>query len=955
MRIGLPLLCVAALAACDNIGRVFDDGSGDGGGSGVSTSVQAMVIGGTTAEGRPRVRNVFPSGAGWPATVPVVVVFNESVNADAIVPPQGGGNPTLLLRARNDQGNVINVAVAYDFLLGESVVVLRPLQALLTNGTEYEVVIDPEARDIDGIRFGGTEPKVIGSFTPNQDAAQVDGRIVTVLPVDNVRDQQRETPIYAIFDRPVVATTVDTANFSVRDASGAPIAGSLSFPLQLAIGGDDGRVLRFDATSPVLPAAADVQIVVNDTIGFAMDGRLQFGGRSPVATFGTLAFDAPQSVAVGNASPGFPDKVNRTNLESLRVDVALNATAAAGDEVIVRLYGLDPQTTPADDINFVERRAAAAASGAQTVGVDFSAALGTLAKPRFADGSLTLAAQVRRGSRRSGFILANPANGARLDVTPPQVVSVGPPTGAAPTDYVTDQEFAALFGTANERITEATLTAGASMVNLFAGAASGSFVMRPLLLGRTAAALPFQLTVTDAAGNLATASFNGTISQRGAITGPVAGTVVVEAYDDTTLRPIAGATVLLEPGLPTKPPTGRLSAVTGVDGRATFTGLTAPSHSITVVATGFDLRTLLDAPIGFASLPLRPAAATATFGGRLVFQPTPGATGLFGSNLFDDRLVQSVSTSTQAPNDVPPVAIRPNRPHLATGFSGLFEPMSVPSFTASGCSMCGTDGLTPTAPLSATAVGAAASANLALLPATTIPLAATYLLDFALAAGLDTANLEARPNVRLVGGLRGFPGMPLFGVGFASPGSGASFTINGSLSLGQVLALAAFTPVLWVSTQARDTSGNVSRHRRLIIDNTLGVTFPTVAPPGIPTVTPPGAASSGSPAVTYQDRIDASALLGGVGVTELIATDGAGRRWSVLRVDTDAATGDVTVQLPDLAGTGLVGLATGTWTIRAESTLFLSVTMTSGDFMLEEMRRQEVTWARAAPQSFTVN
>jgi hypothetical protein len=948
----LPLLALAS--ACENnIGRAFDRGGGGGGGDGNATGIEPLSTGGIVAEGRPKARAAFPSGAGWPLTVPIVVIFSESMSADSIAPQQG--SPTLALRVK---GTPAPLPATYDFLLGNQVVVMRPLAPLLGDGTEYEVALQPEASDVDGVRIGGTTPQVLTEFTPDRDPAQADGRILVTLPRDNERDRTRETPIYAIFDRPALSASVNRNNFRVQTSAGAPVPGGLSFPLQGATGAD-GRVLRFDPDA-LLPGGSEVQVFVEDTIEFADSGKLGFGGRAPFARFRTLEFAAPQSVRVGNISPGFPDKVNRGNFDNLQLDVVVGSSALADDELRVRLYGLDTRTQAANDVDFVERRARLALSGAQTVTVDFAQALGTLASPIFADGGLVFAVQLARGSRATAFVASSGATAPRLDVTPPTLTTAGPPTGPSATDLVTDQEFAVFFGTANERIVSATLTAGTQMETLFASSDSGRFTLRPLALVRNGLPLDYQLTITDTAGNLVAAAVTGTIVQRGFVTGSVVsgGTLVVEAYDDSTLRAIAGATVLVEPGLPTKPPTGRSSAITGADGRATFTGLTAPTHTITIVAPGRDLKTLLDSGAGFVSLPLRPsAAATATFTGRLAFQATPGMTGVLGSNLFDDRLLQEARTTSQAPNDAPPVAIRPNRPHVVTGFAGPFEPTATPAYVFAGCGMCGTTGAVLTPPLAAAAGGSTATGTVTLTigAGTAISLAATYVADFAAAAGLDTANLSEPPTVRVVGGLRGFPGMPLFGAGFAVAGAGATFTINGTYSFGQVAVLTPFDPVLWVSTQARDTGGNVARHRRFIANNTLGTTFPTVDPPGIPTVTAPSGSFADSPEVTYQDRLEAALLPGGIAFTELIATDNAGRRWSIVRGDTDGSTGAVTVQLPALAGSGVVGLAPGTWTIRAENTLLLSTTQTAADYVLEEMRRQEVTWSRAAPKTFTVN
>ena len=99
------------------------------------------------------------------------------------------------------------------------------------------------------------------------------------------------------------------------------------------------------------------------------------------------------------------------------------------------------------------------------------------------------------------------------------------------------------------------------------------------------------------------------VVQRGVTTGSVGGgTLVVEAFDDATFQALGGTTVLIEPGLPTSGAVGRLTAVTGTDGRATFTGLVSPTYSITLVRAGYNLVSLIDSASGFVSLPLRPVS-----------------------------------------------------------------------------------------------------------------------------------------------------------------------------------------------------------------------------------------------------------------------------------------------------------------------------------------------------------
>ncbi|MCC6670063.1 MAG: hypothetical protein IT458_03320 [Planctomycetes bacterium] len=952
LLLAAPLLLAAACG--DNIGRAFDPGFGGRGGTD-TTNVQTMVAGGDAPDGRPTVRSVYPKGAGWPTTVPIVVVFSKTMNSDSLAPTSGSAGKQALIFPRL-KGTTQALSASYEFVLGGTALVMRGLAPWPnTQGASIEVVIDPEARDVDGLRYGGSEPQVIAEFTPDEDSEVDDGRIVTTLPENAKTNQQRETLVYVVFTKPATTASVTSSNFLVGPSGGTAVAGTRSFPFSSGQQ-TDGRVLRFVPSQP-LPGDAEIAIQVDDTIRFG-DGKLDFRNRTPFATFRTLPLREVESVTVGNPVSGYPDKVNRVNLENLRVDVTVPDTTVAGDSVTVRLYGLDGTTKPTTDVNFVRRTVAVPANGRQTVSVDFTGALGTLAKPRFSDGAITLAAQVARGARRTGYVLGSAANDPRLDVNAPALLSVGPPVLAATNDLITDQEHIVFHGRASERVSTATVTANALTATIFAAQNDGRFACRPLLLGRQTAPVDYQLVLTDAAGNPAP-PVAGRLVQRGAVTGSVAGgTLVVEAYDDATLQAMVDVEVLIEPGMPQKPAAGRQSARTGGDGRAVFTGLTQASYSVTLIRDGYHLVTLLDSPAGFVSLPLRPrTGATATFTGAMVFVPSAGATALIGSNLLDDPREEEIATASATPTLIPSTAIRPNRLQATTGFVGIYEPTQLSTYQSFAVQMTGSTGTALTPPPNTTAPGAALNLTLSALNAagTTRNLALPYGLDFAAAAGLDTANLVGRPTGRIVASLQGFPGMTLFGVGFTTLGTGAVYTVNGTYSLSTVLALGAYAPVLWVSAEARDTAGNLSRHRRLIGDASVGTTVDTGAPLGVPTITAPAGAFTGSPSFEFQDRLDASSLIGGFAFHSFTATDPLGRSWTLVRNDVDGAVGNATVQIPDLAGVSVPGLAAGSWAVTAESHLLFSATFSPGSYNLEEIRRQQVKYARAAPRNFTVN
>ncbi|MEE2888423.1 MAG: hypothetical protein VX951_13415 [Planctomycetota bacterium] len=983
LRLATLLAALFCWSACDNVGRAFDPNLGNGGAAS-GTFIQPMVEQGATLDGRPKVQHVFPEGSGWPGKVPIVVVFNESVN-ESTVAPGGAEPPSLQVRladASTGSGGGLEpggglttsppIAARYDFLFGGRVVLIRPSADFDTTKVEkYEIVITSGLRDTDGIRFTSSAEKVIGSFTPDQDSSIEDGEILTVLPVDNTDDALREASVYTIFTKPAVqssVTTGATGNFVVR-TGGSIIDGAVSFPIA-AVGfgasGQDGRIVEFKPA--VTLASGSFDIVFNDTIGFGTDGQLDFNKSVPFAEFATVAPQAVTSVKIGNSPAGTTDKISASNIASVLVDIELPATTVSGDSVDVRIYGLDKDGGSSGSFNFVDLTETAPSSGSQTITVDFSGQLGTAAEPHFLEGSISLAARLSRGSTRTGYVVSSSqATDPQLDVTMPNLALPGA-NGAGSVIYYVDQDYLTFFGAADEDLHAVDLVLDAGpppapglRTGILFGMGDGSkFMFDPISLGRRTSPLGFTLTITDLAGNIAPA-INGEIVQRGVVTGSLSGgTLTIEAYDEATFAPVSGVTVLVDPGLPTTSIAGRVTGVTGSDGRAIFTGLAGPpaTYSVTLIRAGYDLISLLGSPAGFASLPLRPISDdTATLDGNVTYSATQGSSVMLGCNILDDVRAEEIRTTTASPSKIPATAIRPNRPYVVTAFSGTFEPTSKTTFTNFACSVCGVNGLLKEAMQPPVAVGDDGTQAMVLLPSALAArdLAAKYSKDLSTWPGLDASDLVANPTVRVMASLFGVPGMTLVGVGYSKVATGTTYNIDGSYCLGISLSVMSLGPKFWVSTEAIDAGGNLARHRRIIDNPTLGTTFPSNALPGIPTVTAPSGASVGSPSVVYQDRVDTSSIPSGLGFHVLTATDSTGRNWRVIEQDTTTVGAEVTRQLPVMTGVSVAGLQTGSWVVFAESVLLYNIGFGTGDYVLEEMRREEVTYSRAAPKTFTVN
>ena len=951
-RCTLTLLALLALSSCaDNVGALWDP---DRGGSDDGSGISVVPSRGRLVDGRPRVVSADPRGSGWPTTVPIVLVFNESIARDSVEGQSaggGGGLPGLPTASRvsvRSTETQQTVPTTLSWLVGDRVLVLTPTAGLVAD-QEYEVLVDPEIRDVDAVRKGGTTPEVVATFRTDRAQGVDEGQIVTTVPSANERDVEREADVFVFFDRPCDPATVDENSFRVEEA-GSLLAGARSFPVSL---GDveDTRVLRFRAVDG-LPSASELELRFTDAISFVQAGQLDFSNRTPFATFETVRGRAPERVAVGNVVPGFPDQINASNFSNVVVDVDVDASVTAGSEVLVRIYGLDADTEAADDLAFVEQVASVPIDGPTTVSVVFGAALGEALRPRFDEGSLSLRASVEVDGRRSGFSATAAGNQPRFDITPPEVSGLSPAI-AGTLDLVSDQEALTVLGVASEELGSIELAAGSNTVAEFGADASGAFMLAPLLLTRSVEPVPFSMSFRDRAGNVGVQAIQGSITQRGFVTGTVGGDLTVEVYDDATLAPVVGAEVLVEPGMPQSPPVGRIVGTTDARGRVEFTGLTATRHTITVVAVGYDLTSVLDIPSSFASLPIRPiddAASEALLDATLGFLPTGAQTGLLGCNAYADDLALSRGTTGTPPVSVTGVQVQANRPLVLSGLTGTFPATQTPTIQGYSLQICGPDGLTPSPAFAPLSSGATGEANLFILPAAAgvSSLAAPYELDFGAVAGLGT--LSAAPSVEVHATLNGFGRSALIGAGFSSEVAGERYSIQASLASALAPTLAPLAPVYWVTVDAQDDVGGFTRHRALLSDPRTGSVFSTGAPLGIPTVRGVDVGGPTSFVVRYDDGLVATSLPGGVAFHTVEMVVAGGRRWSLVRFDADGAGLDE-FQLPVVPGGAVQA---GTWTVAVDAELMFSGTNRDGNFVLGERRRQQVKFARSPVFEFVV-
>jgi hypothetical protein len=956
---------VVAATACDNVGRAFDpdvDPPDPGGEFGIST-IQVVPVGGDARSGRPTVRATYPEGSGWPSSVPIVVEFSESLNEQTILPTTATGTDARI--GVRVQGSAQLLPAQYDFLGDGRLLVIRPINGLQDQGgLVYEVVMFPEGRDVDGLRFLVSDGEtILSDFQVNQDESITDGSIVATYPRDNFSDQAREGDFLVVFDRPVNVSSLEDVDIFLQPEGGPPIDATIRRPLS-TLGVEDPRVVSLEPDSALL-ASQGYEFTVTANITFGQEGNLDFNGSTPFTRFTSISPSAPTSIELGSAAPGFPNKINRQNVLSVILNVDVPGDTLAGDVVVGRIYGGDKETSETFDLAFVESTASAPVAGEQTIMLDFGAQLGTMTVPLLDDGDVVFAAQIQRGSQSTGFIHEASNADPTFDITPPTLVRAGPPGSG--NDIFTESESLSYYGEASEGLADATLVDGVSPTAVMFGSSnSGRFLLLPVGLGRITAARDYSLTLTDLSGNLSETSVSGAIQQRGMVTGVLSGFLTVEAYDHATLEPIVGATVLVDPPTPTVPATSQLIGTTDVNGRVTFDIGSGSAHTITIVRAEYDLVTIADTRAAFVSLPLKPVLDyTAVLGGSAFSQPTasapiiPGSTVIVGSTAFADQSVMGISSLSAMPTAIPPTPILPNRVQIVTAFGGPFEPTVIPTYGFQACQICGTGLAFRTAPPAPAEPGGSAAVGLVLTPVIAIPgtLIGTHSEDFG-QLGLDTANLITdSPKARVTSSLIGFDHQALTGIGIVTLQAGTVYDVTANFSLPVLAGLAGFAPVSWLVTEAEDNAGRISRVR-VLLDVTTGAIFDNSDPLAIPTITAPGGVFSGSPLVSVADVLDAAvAPLGAiVAFLELTATDSEGRRWHVIRPDRDVSGGTGTIQFPDLVTANVAGLAAGAWEVVAEARIVISVTLsTADDFVLTERFRQEVNYSRAAPVTFTVN
>lgn len=699
----VPVLLLAALAACSgagsNPGSIFqpNPGGGDPGGPGGPGSGPpngpsgAPVAGGTTLSTNPSIADVSPKGTGISAKTPIVVTFNESIQASTVT------STSLFVRAQQGQA-IIPITTTTSVLAGNQVFVLLPAVALPTNST-IEVVASTSILDLDGKPLTVPQGNVIGSFTTElTPGAATNPSVIAVFPTGNTVNAFGGTAgfgsgpslvpgipaqIVVVFSKPIAPSTIlgDLTpppdplkiGFTLTQTFDSDGGGPIAPVTTTLIPGGGGAILptagnRVWVATPAAPLQPGSQITVAVGPGTKSDDVVPQSVDPPFFSTFTVAGFAPPDFVNVDLTPATPAELSTTpaalnNVSTLptyagnfSIGVVFPAGSLASDLVEIQLH----DATSGAFVTFTRNaKAGAGQLNYDNLSVVTNAALGTTS---LTQGFVVIAARIRRGTSASAWTVGPPLF---LDTAAPQITTVGPPAEGA-TLFSPVRE-AAIYGSVSELPATLTYLALESPVGTPLPVPAPTTAAAHLLKsnGTLFSALPLLpappvatpsstmtppdepraragIVLGDSVGNSGV-PLDVTVVHRGRIGGPLLSAqdaLTVLVYDEDTLQTSlqTGVTpvVLLDAATPSGSATGQLKRAvsTGTNGQ-TAARFTAPLDfapgtaqlTVTATAPGYDLTTVVGVRGSFVSIPIR-RTRTATVADPTLTVTFPGAPSL---------------------------------------------------------------------------------------------------------------------------------------------------------------------------------------------------------------------------------------------------------------------------------------------------------------------------------------
>lgn len=940
---------LGSLSGCGNPSCVFG-GNCDGGSGGIGSNPATIPSDGSWIDpAAPRVLSFFPSGNNVDPQTPVVIVFSETMSISNL-------NAAFELSIEVAGGNPQALPFGAAALVGDGrVLVLFPATGLLASrGYSVRFRDGVPFQDLTGQTVAIPANRLLGTFSTGATPPALP-TLVLAYPPDGSTGQSPTGEIVAIFSRKLDAATVDAASFDVEVDGNPPAFDPDPLPLSIAGGVvTDTRVFRWRSldlqSEPApLPNNGQVSVTLSPTAA-----RIEDEAGNELATsqfdFRLAAFQPPSAAAL-TSNP--TDAIGIDQLGG-PANLALEVTAPdaqSGDHLLVTIFGTKRQTEPEPPLIALQRDIALPSpfTTVTLTAAELDLALSTSpVRGRFADGELGFAFQLKRGTTVSTLKMLDldpDTDGTQspvLDTVAPTLTGLGP-NGTSTSSYVSDLRDLTIVGVASESLRAVLVdtTAGDNDVNgdgvppVAGSDESGAFVARPITFGVDAAPQTYSVTIFDRAlnsGGTAVGTFRqiGATGPGVALPGPA--TIAVHVFDETTLLPIANASVFTHTNF-AGVVTALANGTTAVDGTIDIDAATSGETIVTVVATGYDVFTVDGAPTDTLGIPLRPVGLEPGGAGGIVASPVSLNT--FRRDFADsrtsdasDRLsaVQNCTfDQTESRNECPfgPVDITARELGAQSAFA-VIVPANVALFSALGF-LQGFQLRLP-APVVAPNVDDAAELvvdTLLSAPTTTLeeraiegpPVVLSNVNYPSLVVGRSRVVVEAR-----AAGVRGTAVVgegvafdigtaPNFAVRSAFPGA-----VDGTVDavgdeLGRFVESGAIDADLLLRCEWSATTGARGGRRPRFSTNPTVLTPPE--PPLLDATTPIDV-NLGLDALdlTFSDVLPDS--IAQPGLYRVVLRNSAGRRWTIWLRDLDDASGpDVIAHLPLVGAGGTTPLGNG--------------------------------------------
>lgn len=618
------LLCLGLFAgtcSTGNPGTIFSptDPDGDGGGGGEEEGPledgpsAAPIAGAVLQDGKPAFEASAPGDQAVEVDIhaPVVLWFSESLRTDTVTAS------SLILRPRLNPE--FPVTTTNTWLAGDRCLIMEPV-GTLTPGIEFELIATNAITDLEGERLTLPKNGRLGRFTTSTSFAGQAPEVLGAFPPAGSVNIPNDAPVILVFSKAMDFTGITDAVSLTNRTTSTPGNYDRTADLEFRHAGD--RVYEFPHLDDGDDLGADLRIHVDTGVTDA-EFVPQPLASTYTADWSSLKFARPQSVGFDSfAFGGFDPAVNLTNQDVFPVRVDLPFSVAPSDGVTLLAHE--------DGESEFLQSVLPAGAGLVDFTLDLTdGAGGDLFNPIT---NLILASYVERNGRRSSVQVFRDDDGiASLvphDLVRPLLFNYGPPVGQFGSQFVSDVPIFRPYGRASERVALVTSSFPPTVLektrtnpdpptsNFFVGP-----FFDPLVV--TEGPLPFDITLTDIAGNPASFASPGSVAFRGFVGAlPLAGggeDLRVVAFDRDGLFKLSGAMMHIEDlggG-------NEDSASAGSDGALTFPDRSGP-QTITIQVSGYDSVSVVGFNATEISVPIPAASRTVANSAPLVSGLTSG-------------------------------------------------------------------------------------------------------------------------------------------------------------------------------------------------------------------------------------------------------------------------------------------------------------------------------------------